>query len=139
MARKDFRCVRRRYRASIAAVGAAFLYTSVEVPQGGIINRFRVYNPDGTATPNLTVEVWLQEPTAAVLAAHPASEHDKIIAPAAAAPVAATPAEGYFVTKVAADSNYASSRMGLLWLRGKTANATLDHTLYFELEIETCA
>ena len=139
MARKNFSYVRRRYRASIASVGSAFLYTSIEVPQAGIIRRFRVYNPDGTATPNLTTEVWLQEPTAAVLAAHPASEHDKIVAPAAATPVGSTPDEGYYVTKVAADSNFAATRMGLLWLRGKTADATLDHTLYFELEIETCA
>jgi hypothetical protein len=59
MARKDFTGVRRRYRTSAASVGNALLYKSIEVPQAGVIRRFRVYNPDGTGTPNLTAQVWL--------------------------------------------------------------------------------
>jgi hypothetical protein len=139
MARKDFSGVRRRYRTSKASVGNALLNLSIEVPQSGVIRRLRTYNPDGTGTPNLTVQVWLVEPTAAVLAGHPSSEHDKILAPSAARPVEDTTATGYSLTKVSTDSNFALARMGVLWLRVTTADAATDHTLYFELEIETTA
>jgi hypothetical protein len=74
-----------------------------------------------------------------VLAAHPDSEHDKILAPSAARPVESTTASGYFLTKVSTDSNFADAKMGVLWLRYTTADAATDHTLYFELEIETIA
>ena len=139
MSRKDFNGVRRRYRTSAASVGSAGLYKSIEVPQAGVIRRFRVYNPDGAGTPNLTTQVWMVEPTSAVLAAHPDSTHDVILAPTAARPVEDTTATGYFLTKVSTDSNFAAAKMGVLWLRYLTASATTNHTLYFELEIETIA
>ena len=139
MARKAFRGVRRRYRTSKGSVGAAALYTSIEVPQSGVIRRLRVYNPDGTGTPLLTVQVWLVEPTASVLSGHPSSDQDKILAPAAARPIDDTTPTGYFLTKVSTDSNFADSKMGVLWLRCLTSDAATDHTLYFELEIETYA
>jgi len=75
----------------------------------------------------------------AAAAGEPRATFDRIKNPGAGAAVDDTEEISYTLTKVTADSNFADTRMGVLHINLATSDATLDHTVYFELEIETFA